>query len=228
MAIAQNDSRFDGALLRARRHSRFVAWMRRGLPLVAVLAVAGFGATAWLSNALPDGLSIEAVRVEGGDLVMTKPRLRGFDERDQPYSLDAERATQNVVNPDRFTLVDVLAEIPMPDGRRVTVLSDGAEYDRATDRLEIPESFTLIVDDGTVGTFANGSVNIADGTMSTTGKVEIENEQARIVADGLDVDEADGIATFTGNVRVTIEPGSPSAPPTLRGAVRIPAEGSDP
>lgn len=215
---APDDSGFDRALRRARRHSRHVRWMRAGLPVLAVVGILAFGAVTYLSNALPEGFSIEGVRVEGGDLVMTNPRLRGFDERDQPYSVDAERATQNVADPDLFELTEVLAEIPLPDGRRVTVLSRGGAYDRGADKLTIPEPFTVMVDDGTVGNFARGDIDIAEGTMTSGGEVTIENDEARIRADAMQVERAGRTATFTGNVRVTIEPGSGMAPPTLRGA----------
>ena len=224
--VTTPDPRFERALGRARRHSRRVRWMRAGLPVAAAVGVVAFGALAWFSNALPDGFSIEGVRVEGGDLVMTEPRLRGFDERDQPYSVDAERATQNVADPDLFELTEVLADIPLPDGRRLTVSSAGGAYDRGADLLAIPEPFSVMVDDGTVGRFSNGTINIADGTMTSGGEVTIENDQARIRADAMTVERAGRNATFTGNVRVTIEPGSDMAPPTLRGAAATTPSGT--
>ena len=216
LAHATND-RFERALRRARAHSRHVRWMRAGLPALAAVGILAFGALAWLSSALPEGFSIEGVRVDGGDLVMTEPKLRGFDERDQPYSVDAERATQNVANPDLFELTEVLADIPLPDGRRVTVLSAGGSYDRGEDLLTIPEPFSVMVNDGTVGNFADGTIDIASGVMTSGGAVTIENDEARIDADAMRVERAGRVATFTGNVRVTIEPGSAMAPPTLRG-----------
>ena len=209
---------FARALARARRHSRHVRWMRAGLPVLAVVVTVGFLGAAWVANAVPDGFSLDAFKVEDGELVMTNPRLVGFDERDQPYSVDAERATQNVANPDRFQLHEVLAEIPMADGRRVTVLSGGGAYDRKAEVLTIPTPFTITVDDGTVAQFAGGTVDVAAGTFVSSGAVDMDRPEGRIVADGLRIERAGQSALFTGNVRVTIEPGSPMAPPTMRGA----------
>ena len=212
----ETDARFERALARARRHSRHVRWLRRGLPVVAVLAVLGFSGAAWLAQIVPAGLSLDAFKVEDGELVMTNPRLVGFDERDQPYSVDAERATQNVANPDRFELHEVLAEIPLSDGKRVTVLSAGGAYDRKADRLTIPEPFTVMVDDGSVAKFEGGTVDVGAGTFVSSGAVDMERPEGRITADALTVDRGGRSALFTGNVKVTIEPGSPMAPPTLR------------
>ena len=215
MSIAADPS-FDRALARARRHSRLVRVMRAVLPVVAVLGIAAFVALAWVRSLVPDGLSIDGVKVEGGELVMENPSLRGFDERDRPYAIDAERATQNVADPDRFRLTEVLADIPMPDGRRVTVLSAGGDYDRNAGLLSIPEPFTVMIDDGTVGRFEGGTVDVERGAAQSFGAVDIRNPQARIRADAMSVERAGRTATFTGNVRVTIEPGSANAPPTMR------------
>ena len=208
--------RFARRLRRARRHSRLVSVLKIGLPGLALLGVVGFGAAAAVTSAVPDGFSLETLSVEDGELVMTNPRLVGFDERQQPYSLDAQRATQNVADPDRFELEEVLAEIPLADGRRITVLSRGGAYDRGADRLTIPDPFTVMIDDGTVGEFARGDVDVAAGTLMTDGPVDIRRPDARIQARSLSVERGGRTATFEGDVRVTIEPGSSMAPPTMR------------
>ena len=211
------DPSFERALFRARRHSRHVRWMRVGLPVIAAVALVTFSGAAYVSQLVPEGFSLDQFKVENGELVMTNPRLVGFDERDQPYSVDAERATQNVADPDRFELHEVLAEIPMADGSRVTVLSGGGAYDRAADRLTIPDPFTVMVDDGTVAKFAGGTVDVGAGTFVSSGAVDMVRPEGRIEADALRIERAGRSALFTGNVRMTIEPGSPVAPPTLRG-----------
>ena len=190
--------------------------MRIALPVLAVLTVLGFAGAVWLRAVVPDNLALDGLKVEGGELVMTNPRLRGFDERDRPYSVDAVRATQSVANPERFRLESVDADVPMSDGRRVSIVSDGATYDRGADTLLIPDTFTVRVDDGTVATLDGGMVDVAAGTFRSSGAVDIARPDARIVADEMSVDRNGRAATFTGRVRVTIEPGSRNAPPTLR------------
>ena len=213
------DPRFTRALARARRHSRHVRALRVALPVVATLTVVAFLGTTWVVQLVPDGFSLDAFKVEDGELVMTNPRLVGFDENDQPYSVDAERATQNVANPDRFELHEVVAEIPMSDGTRVKVLSEGGAYDRKADRLSIPEPFTVMVDDGTVARFDGGEVDIGAGTFASSGGVDIDRPEGSIRADSLSVERDGRSAVFRGNVVMTIEPGSPNAPPTMRGGL---------
>ena len=192
--------------------------LRVALPVLAAVVLVGFAGTVWLRAVVPENLALDGLTVEGGELVMTNPRLRGFDERDQPYSVDAVRATQSVTNPERFRLESVEADVPMSDGRRVSIASDGATYDREADVLTIPEAFTVEVDDGTVATFEGGTVDMGEGTFSSSGAVDIARPDARIVADEMSVDQRGRAATFTGRVRVTIEPGSRNAPPTMREA----------
>lgn len=225
-AFVGPNGRFECKLHAARRHSRWVRGLRVALPVLALAGLVGFGALVWVSNAIPDGLDVEALSVQNGELVMTNPRLVGFDERDQPYSVDAERAMQNITNPDLFQLEEVLAELPLADGRRVTVLSQSGAYDRGTERLTIPDPFTVMIDDGTVAEFANGEVDVAAGTMMSDGAVDIRGPDARIEAERMDIERAGRTATFTGGVVVTIEPGSRMAPPTLRDGVE-PAGGDE-
>ena len=222
-----DDPRFESALVRARRHSRHVRWMRGGLPALAVVTLAGLLGAAWVARAIPEGFSLDAFSVEGGELVMTEPSLVGFDERDQPYRVDAARATQSVADPDKFSLEDVEAEIPLSDGTRVTVTSSGGDYDRGTERLVIPEPFTVELDDGTVANFSGGTVDVGEGTFDSSGRVDMLRREGRIEADALSVNQSGRSARFTGNVRVTIEPGSPMAPPTLRGTTGPDPSGTD-
>ena len=221
-ADGRRQQRFERTLRRARRHSRLVRALRVALPALAVLVLAGFAATVWLRAVVPENLALDGLTVEGGELVMTNPRLRGFDERDQPYSVDAARATQSVTDPERFRLERVEANVPISNGRRVTIASDGATYDRAADVLTIPEAFTVEVDDGTVATLEGGTVDMGEGTFTSSGAVDIARPDSRIIADEMSVDQRGRAATFTGRVRVTIEPGSRNAPPTMRGASGLP------
>ena len=197
---------------------------RIGLPVLAMLTVVGFVGAVWVRAVVPENLALDSLRVEDGELVMTNPRLRGFDERDQPYSVDATRATQSVANPERFRLEDVSADVPMSNGRRVSISSGGATYDRGADKLTIPQTFTIEVDDGTVAVLDGGTVDMGGGTFSSNGGVNIARPDARILADGLTVDQEGRAATFTGRVRVTIEPGSRNAPPTMRDASNAPSD----
>ena len=227
VAVDEHRARFERALARARRHSRVVRVLRLSLPVLAVLTVLGFAAAVWVRAVVPENLALDGLTVEDGELVMTNPRLRGFDERDQPYSVDAERATQSVSNPERFRLERVDADVPMSDGRRVAIASDGATYDRDADLLVIPDAFTITVDDGTEAALEGGTVDIGAGTFESSGAVSITRPDASIAADALSIDQNAQSATFTGRVRVTIEPGSRNAPPTLRGDPADPKTVSD-
>ena len=218
--------RFARTLRRARRHSRLVRTLRVALPVLAALTFAGFVIAVWVRALVPDAIALDSLKVEGGELVMTNPRLRGFDERDQPYRVDATRATQSVANPERFRLEEVSAELPLRDGRRVTIETVGATFDRAADRLDIPGAFTVKVDDGTVAVLNGGTVDVEAGTFASQGAVNIARPDARILADRLDVDQSNREATFSGRVRVTIEPGSRNAPPTLREGAPTPLRGT--
>ena len=85
---------------RAVRHSRRVRFLRRAIPIAAVLAVVFLFALTWFNPfARYGGISIGPISVSGTRVVMDAPRLRGFQDETRPYEVTAEDASQDVREP---------------------------------------------------------------------------------------------------------------------------------
>ena len=93
----------------ARRHSRLVRRLRILLPVTGTCLVLAFFVVTRLS--LPEGLDLSAARlsVTPSAIIMERPHLKGFDKRNQEYSVVAERAVQAMGNPNVVRLEKIAA-----------------------------------------------------------------------------------------------------------------------
>ena len=96
MSQAQSERAFRSA----RRHSRWVRWLRVGIPigvvvgLLAVTLITYFNPARML-QALP--VNLDKLVVSGTKITMEKPRLSGFTKDQRPYEFTAEAAAQEPV-----------------------------------------------------------------------------------------------------------------------------------
>src|SRR6185369_10177360 len=102
------------AFARARGHSRRVVWLRVLLPLVGILAVAGFVVKARLAFPGDGDLSAASLSVTRNSIIMDHPHLSGFGGDRRGYSLSAERAIQPLANPGQVRLEDIQATVTPP------------------------------------------------------------------------------------------------------------------
>ena len=116
----------------AMRHSRFVRFVRVGIPLAIVAVAAAFGAYRWLDPMralarLPIGA--EGMVISGTKVIMRQPRLAGFTKDERPYTVIARTAAKDLMNPDALEMEDVEATVVMQDLRNVLVTARDGFYD---------------------------------------------------------------------------------------------------
>ena len=182
-------------------HSARVRRLKILLPVAALIIAASLTAVALVSIYLP-----ENVKIENGKVVMEKPAISGRNSDGINYSMLAERALQDIRNPNLITLETIKAAVPMNDGLIARVVASTADYNRATDNLHMTAPFTLVLSSGLNANFQSAQLDIKGGNMRSDDPVTITKDNASIVAKTLQITDKGRVITFEGNVRMNVDP----------------------
>jgi lipopolysaccharide export system protein LptC len=204
----QADARGSGAdaYRRAVSHSRRVQRLRVLLPVAALLITLAFVAVSLVRGLMPEELQIESAKIEDGKVVMEKPAIAGRNSDGVRYSMRAERALQDIKNPNMITLQTIAAAVPVNDKVIARVVATSGIFDRGANVLDLDKPFTLNLSSGIDAQFGSAYLDIAGGTMKTEDPVAIQSKGASIVANSLEMKDKGRTMIFTGAVKLNIEP----------------------
>jgi lipopolysaccharide export system protein LptC len=171
------------------------------LPATAVLGLVLFAGAGWLRSLVP-GVTMGPISLTGGALVMSNPRLTGFDNQRRPYELTADRARQNVSTPRKVELDAMVARINLAANGWLRLTADSGLYDgdnetfRAWGNVHVASTlgYDMLLDDALV--------NIKAQTLVTEGPVEGRQGENRINAERMSAQEGGAVIVFEGRVRV--------------------------
>jgi len=194
------------AYMRAVSHSRRVRRLRILLPLAALLVTLAFIAVSVARSLMPDELQIESAKIEDGKVVMEKPAISGRNSDGVRYSMRAERALQDIKNPNMITLETIAAAVPVSDKVIARVVATSGIFDRSANFLNLDQPFTLNLSSGIDAQFGSARLDISGGTMKTDDPVAIQTKGASIVANSLEMKDKGRTMIFAGAVKLNIEP----------------------
>jgi lipopolysaccharide export system protein LptC len=133
----------------AERYARFVSIMRRGLLLAGLLLVGlvvGYSLLPRQSQRM--AMTFEKMGVVSGDLSMTNPKLHGVDSEGNPFTVTADKATQNPKNLHQATLANVQADLSLKDGQWMTATAPVGTLDADAHRLDLHGAISVFTDEG--------------------------------------------------------------------------------
>ncbi|MBP1851280.1 LPS export ABC transporter periplasmic protein LptC [Rhizobium halophytocola] len=190
----------------ALRHSARVRRLKILLPLIAVIISLCFVAVSVIRTFLPENLQLEAAHIENGKIVMERPAVSGRNRDGINYSMRAVRALQDIKDPNLITLENITAAVPLNEKSIARVVAESGVYDRSSDRLNMTAPFTIRLSSGLEAKFQSAFLDIKGGEMDTKEPVSITSNEASIVADSLNITDKGQTVTFSGSVRVHIDP----------------------
>ena len=197
--------RFARAYQRARQHSVRVRKLKIILPIAAVVVSLVFVAVSFIRTWLPENIKIEGARIEDGKVVMEKPAISGRNSDGVSYSMTAARALQEILNPDRITLQDIKAAVPVNADLIARVVASEGLFNRGTNMLDLTAPFTIVMSSGLEASFQSALLDIDAGKMESQDPVSIRTQQASIVAQTLKMTDKGRTITFEGKVRVNVD-----------------------
>ncbi|OQP84892.1 LPS export ABC transporter periplasmic protein LptC [Rhizobium rhizosphaerae] len=212
-----NDVQFDGALAqtgapvadayrRAVRHSQRVRRLKIVLPIAALVIAAVFLVVSVAHTFLPEHLNIESATIEDGKIVMQSPAISGRNPQNISYSMKAQRALQDIANPDQITLENIQAEMPVNDTTIATVNAKSGIYDRGKNTLDMNAPFTVSMNNGLLAEFNSAYLDINAGEMRSDKPIAVRLNGGSIVAKKLDMTDKGHNIIFEGDVKVVVDP----------------------
>ena len=190
----------------AARHSALVRRLKVILPVTAGVIALIFVAVSFVRAFLPEQLELETATIENGKIVMQNPAISGRNKQDISYSMKAQRALQDIANPNLITLETIHAEMPVNDTLIATVDAASGIYDRGANTLDMNAPFTISMNNGVNADFQSAYLDINAGEMETKRPIAISMKGGSIIAQKLRMTDKGRIVTFEGMVRVNVEP----------------------
>lgn len=195
-------SAYDAALA----HSSLVGRLKILLPVTAGVISLLFIGVAIIRTYMPENVSIESARIENGKIVMERPAISGRNSDGISYSMLANKALQDIADPNLITLQDVKAAVPINDELIARVTAASADFNRGADALNLTAPFDVNLSNGITARFQSAQLDIPGGTMNTPDPVNISMTEGSIVADSMKITDKGHTLNFTGKVRVRVEP----------------------
>ncbi|HEX4077854.1 MAG TPA: LPS export ABC transporter periplasmic protein LptC [Rhizomicrobium sp.] len=206
-------SRDWGARVRAnarqtKRYSRFVAIMKRALPLTAaalVAAVLVYALQPRQESSRRVAMTFQRLGIVNDDLAMMKPKLTGTDDEGEPYVVTADEAIQDAHDAKRATLKDVEGDITLKDGHWIATTAPGGLLDARNRRLALAGSIAVYSDSGFELHTTAASVDMRSAIIIGNRAVAGQGPTGTFRADRFKIDRRARLVFLYGNVHMTID-----------------------
>ena len=209
-ASARGD--FDRNYRAALRHSRYVRWLRIGVPVgiaAILLAVVGANYIPPLGGfRLPGELG--KLVIHGSKITMEQPRLTGFTIDSRAYEFPANAAAQDITKPNLVELQELHAKMEMEDKSTVEMSAAAGIYDVKTEILTLNDNIELVSSTGYSGHLSEAVIDVRKGNVVSDKPVSVKMLNGFLNAKRLDIVENGSVVRF-GNVAMTLQPGKDAA-----------------
>jgi len=190
------------------RHSRYVHWLRVGVPAVIAAALIMVVAVNYMPTVgglrLPGELG--KLVIKGTKVTMQQPRLTGFTVDARPYEFTAQSAEQDITKPDLMELHQIDAKIEMQDKSTVSVTSNSGTYDMKAEMLTLNENVHLVSSTGYEVRLTDAVVDVHKGNVVSEKPVWVKLINGVLTANRLDVVDGGDVIRFSEGVSMTIKP----------------------
>lgn len=192
----------------ARRHSRYVRWLRRGVPagIAAVLLM------VILPNYMPPvgGFrlpgEIGKLVIHGTKITMQQPRIVGFTTDSRPYEFTANSAAQEITKPDFMELNQLQAKMQMQDQSTVNMTADSGTYDVKNETLTLNNNIHVVSSTGYEGRLSEAVIDMRRGNLVSEKPVWVKLLNGFLNAKRLQITDNGDLVRFDGGVAMTLHP----------------------
>ncbi len=197
------------------RYSVFVGFMKVLLPATAAALM--LLVVAWPQFTIEEEgfrLSVSKLAPDQAEsLTMLNARFEGFDERDRPYTVTADIATQSENDTNLVTLERPKADITLEDGAWLALTAKSGKYYKEAQVLDLTGSVNLFHDKGFELRTESARVDLDKGIAEGAQAVEGHGSVGTIQAEGFRVLDRGARIFFLGRSHMVIEPAAQEAVP---------------
>jgi lipopolysaccharide export system protein LptC len=197
----------ERAFVNAERHTRLVRFLRKALPVAAILVLLSYFVTSRLGVSISVGdltASIDGIEVADGNLRMTNPKLQGADKKNGKYVIGADYADQDMKDPKIIKLHAIRAELSSADGGWSRMNAVRGVFDSKSERLVMQDRITVATSSGITGELKHASLMAKTQTLRSHRPVFFNLPNGTISARALTFRSSDSTLTFRGKVHVHV------------------------
>ena len=192
----------------ARSHSGRVRAAKVILPVLAVVGILVTVGWMYLSRITPDiGMDLTSTAIRDGKLIMANPKLDGLTSADQPYSVRAARAIQDLTGTKTIDLERLQADVPLTADVMARITSNAGSYNSEANTLDLMNTIRVETTDGMSAELETAAIDLQRGLMSTPDPVRISLPGAVIEADRMTVEDNGRRLLFESRVKLVVQPG---------------------
>lgn len=179
------------------RYSAFIRSMRIVLPLFALGIIAALFSWNTLQPDQIAPIAAEKAAPTIGKNELLNPRFDSVDDKNQPYTITAERALQGE-NDGLMVLDNPMADVALNSGNWMAIKSEQGAFRQESQRLLLKSNVELFHDDGYTMKTQELDVDLEAGTARSDVKVDAHGPMGTIEASGLQADSKAETLIFTG------------------------------
>lgn len=135
---------------------------------------------------------------------LLKPTFSSVDEKNQPYSVTADRASQNRENPDLIELEKPVANLAMNDGTKLEGQASAGLYEQKSQKLNLEGAVKIAHSNGYTLSTEELRVDMATQQAWSGQNVHIAGPDGTLDATGLEGGTAEGTLVFTGPAKIIL------------------------
>lgn len=194
---------------KSKRHSANVRRMRLILPIIALGVVVML--ITWKSDNTPvtaiPRAEVSPETVSQNELV--NPKFESVDSSGQPYSITADKATQNADDMDKLQLQKPVADISLKSGGNVSLKATNGTYQQDSRDLSLDGQVIITHDSGYQIQTEKMNIDVKGQIISSDSPVTGHGASADITASGLNVDGNSKVITFQGPAKLILQKSEP-------------------
>ncbi|HTO40052.1 MAG TPA: LPS export ABC transporter periplasmic protein LptC [Rhizomicrobium sp.] len=195
-----------GTMLDAERYSRFVAVMKRALPITALVLLAAVAVYTFQPRQQERvAMTFEHVGEVANDLAMVKPRLSGSDADGNPFVVTADRAIQQGRNSRKARLENVDADMTLDHNRWLNARAASGLFDADARTLMLEGGISVFSDNGYELHTQSAHFNLSRGVVRGEQKVTGQGPLGTLSADTFEVDKTTQQIRLRGNVHTSFQ-----------------------
>jgi lipopolysaccharide export system protein LptC len=190
------------------RHSSRVRFLRRVLPVLALIILGIAGAVAWLDpfRIVRDfPIDVMKLSIQGNKLVMDAPKLSGFTKDGRGYNITATAAAQDLTKTNVIELEGIKANFALTNNGMTELTAVKGVYDAKGDIIRLTEGVVVRSTAGYEGKVQDAYIEVKRGFVTTDNPVDIIFNNGTIRADRMQIFDNGARAIFEGGVRMMMK-----------------------
>lgn len=139
-------------------------------------------------------------------VMVSASSVHGFDDEEQPYSINSVSASQDPDQPHLVSLNIVTGKLRKASGQIVTVDADTGNYNSKIKTLDLAGNVRIVSADRFVATMPSARITLENKQLFTEDHVIVTLKSGNITANGLKITDDGKNITFLNRVKVKLRP----------------------